>query len=198
MKTLALTICLTLAFITGVCKTDWQKAESPIVGLPNKLPSAYKTQMGVTVYCDRAPTIREKRLIDEGIIQQLGRSHQNQPQWQPADAWKNWKDFNFPKDYSVYLLDGTLTAESPDIKGCPLLQTKSGSACGTVGGYRIVNGKWTGTPVILVTKLSNEASQCEWLLRECVDNESEHVRLLNDLSLFLFYQGQEDVHKFFK
>lgn len=179
------------------CKTDWQKVESPIVGLPKKLPNEYKTPLGVTVYCDRRPTALENQLIEQGIAEQLIRSHRDQ-NWDTPSAWREFKDFNYPWEYNVWLLDGDVIAKSPDIAGCPILNTKQGTACGTVGGYWWKKGKWQGTPIILVTKLSNQAIECQRLLRNCVDHESEHVRLLNNQALFTFFSGANDIHPLFK
>lgn len=197
MKKLFLLV-IGLALMTS-CKSAWRSFEDPMAGLPRELPKRYMTNFGTHVYSEKPPTEEEMNQIALGIFHQLGRSHRDNMKWDQPGIWKTWKRYEHPRDYSVLIIEPQAYGQMPDTKGCGLINVRGITAAGTVKGFKLgteITSAGDG-PWIIVPHLINDDPNCIILFRRGVDHESEHIRLMNNLFLFLFYQGAEDSHPIF-
>lgn len=182
------------------CKPAWREFEDPMQGLPKNLPKQYITASGIHVYSEKPPTDEEMRQILAGISNQLIRSHRDNPNWDQPNIWTTWSRYREPRNYSVLLIDPQAYGIYPNTLGCGLINVNGVTAAGTVKGIKLTGGQLISAgdgPWIIVPHLINNEERCITLFRRGVDHESEHVRLMNNTSLFTFYQGAEDSHPIF-
>lgn len=204
MKKLFLILSLFLVASCGGDK-DWKetKHDNAItngITLPETRPQEHRTPKGVKVYWNGTVSARQMQTIDEGIALMWSRCHQDTNQWQPADAWKNFKNFKKYSDFAVILVPSTYRSVLPETLNCPLMGVGVWGTqiptCGTISAVTSVNGKpvQRGGAYLILPFLDDERNVCFELARSCVANEAEHQFFMNDAALFWAYvDGQTDI-----
>ena len=189
MKNLLLIATLLAVAISAACKSDWDiaRANAPMAGLPEKLPTEYKNRYGTKVFSDKPVTDEEMGYIAAGIAEQLAHSRQ----YANTLGWQKYKN---PDEYNVLLVDSTVLSETPEILNCILIDTYAGRAAGTVAGAW---GNVVKDPIIIVPR-QKDYGRCGNLFKNAVKHESEHVRLTNNMTFFQVFQGANDIHPIFE
>lgn len=184
-------VIIASALMTGCGKSDWTEARGypAMNGIPDKEPPTYLAPLGVKVYSEKVPTEKELQLVTQGVSEQLADSSK----YTRSLGWSKYTKYS---EYQVAILDGTYVAQSPDIRGCMLLETYGGTAIGTVMGVRLVNNRVSGPAIILVARQTNP--ECYTLFKNGVRHEAEHVRLINDTAFYNLLQGENDIHPIFE
>lgn len=169
-------------------KSDWaSKHATEVVPLPEKLPTKYLSERGVSVFSAVRPSDLQLRLIDEGIQITINNT-----------AGKNWQKYRHHSEFEIILLPLT---DYSKIGGCPLLRTTGMNSITIAGAVIGVRQKGSGVdakrPMIAMPYSDVKSEYCQNLYRDTAKHEAEHIVLLNDLTQFFFYTGVNDIHPIF-
>lgn len=191
-------LAVVFVLFLAACKSGYRESPRVAYDQPDDLPTAYKTIRGVTVYSEQPPTGDELALIDAGISATINRAFKPDSRFTPPTLPVTWKEFRNHSEYRVLLVTTTATSQTPEIYGCPLIRSYAGTAAGVTGGF-VTNG---GTirviwPFVVIPHLSDSRQECRELFQAGVENEAEHLILMNNGQYFMAFTGAYDVHPIF-
>lgn len=153
------------------------------IEIPN-LPYQFTTPRGVRVRSTVPVPDSALSTIDAGIMRQLVRA---------SAAHPDWSSYAVLSDYDVMFIDPQATNQI-NYPGSPAIVVHGIQAAGTCIGL----GDGYIKPTIVLPHQAASGWTFMEYLAESARNESEHVRLWNnDLQLFGFYTGTNDIHPIF-